>query len=61
MNDLLVGAGLVLVIEGLLWAAAPQLGIRLLAAAAQLPEAVLRTAGAAAMAAGVIVVWLARG
>ena len=61
MKDLLVGAGLVLVIEGLLWAAAPQLGIRLLAAAVQLPEAVLRTAGAAAMAAGVIVVWLARG
>jgi uncharacterized protein len=61
MKDLLVGAGLVLVIEGLLWAAAPQLGVRLLAAAAQLPESVLRTAGAAAMAAGVIVVWLARG
>jgi uncharacterized protein YjeT (DUF2065 family) len=60
MKDLLVGAGLVLVIEGLLWAAAPQLAIRLLAAAAQLPESVLRTAGAAAMAAGVIVVWLAR-
>jgi uncharacterized protein YjeT (DUF2065 family) len=61
MRDLLVGAGLVLVIEGLLWAAAPQLGIRLLAAAAQLSEAVLRTAGAAAMAMGVIVVWLVRG
>jgi uncharacterized protein len=61
MKDLLVGAGLVLVIEGLLWAAAPQLGVRLLAAAAQLPESVLRTAGAAAMAAGVMVVWLARG
>ena len=61
MKDLLVGAGLVLVIEGLLWAAAPQLAIRLLAAAAHLPESVLRTAGAAAMAAGVTVVWLARG
>jgi uncharacterized protein len=61
MKDLLVGARLVLVIEGLLWAAAPQLGIRLLATAAQLPESVLRTAGAAAMAAGVMVVWLARG
>ena len=61
MKDLLVGAGLVLVIEGLLWAAAPQLAIRLLAAAAQLPESVLRAAGATAMAAGVIVVWLARG
>lgn len=61
MKDLLVGAGLVLVIEGLLWAAAPQLGLKLLMAAAQLPEPALRTAGAAAMAAGVIVVWLVRG
>jgi len=61
MRDLLVGLGLVLVIEGLLWAAAPQLGLRLLAAAAQLPERALRTAGAAAVTAGVIVVWLVRG
>jgi uncharacterized protein YjeT (DUF2065 family) len=61
MKDLLVGAGLVLVIEGLLWAAAPQLGLRLLAAAAQLPESVLRTAGTVAAAAGVFVVWLVRG
>jgi uncharacterized protein YjeT (DUF2065 family) len=61
MRDLLVGAGLVLVIEGLLWAAAPRMGMRLLAAAAQMPEAQLRVAGAAAMAVGVMVVWLVRG
>lgn len=61
MNDLAAAAGLVLVIEGLLWAAAPHFGLRLLAAAAQLPETVLRTAGTAAMALGVIVVWLVRG
>jgi uncharacterized protein YjeT (DUF2065 family) len=61
MTDLLVGAGLVLVFEGLLWAAAPQLGLRMLVVAAQLPESVLRTAGAAAMTMGVIVVWLVRG
>jgi uncharacterized protein len=61
MRDLLVGAGLVLVIEGLLWAAAPRWGLRLLALAAQMPESTLRTAGAAAMAAGVVVVWLAYG
>jgi uncharacterized protein YjeT (DUF2065 family) len=61
MRDLLVGAGLVLVIEGLLWAAAPRMGLRLLAAASQMPEARLRVAGAAAMAVGVMVVWLARG
>lgn len=61
MSDLLVAIGLVLVIEGLLWAAAPQLGIKLLAAAAQMPEQTLRAAGTAAVVVGVIVVWLVRG
>jgi len=61
MSDLLVAVGLVLVIEGLLWAAAPQLGIRLLAAAAQTPEQVLRLGGAAAVGTGIVVVWLVRG
>jgi uncharacterized protein YjeT (DUF2065 family) len=61
MSDLLVAFGLVMVIEGLLWAAAPQLGFKLLAAAAQTPERTLRTAGAVAVAAGVVVVWLVRG
>jgi uncharacterized protein YjeT (DUF2065 family) len=61
MSDLLVAVGLVMVIEGLLWAAAPQWGLRLLAAAAQTPEQTLRTAGAAAIAAGVVIVWLVRG
>ena len=42
-----------MVIEGLLWAAAPQLGLRLLAGRGQTPEQTLRTAGAAAIAAGV--------
>ncbi len=61
MTDLLVGVGLALVLEGLLWAAAPQVGLRMLVVAAQQSESVLRTAGAAAMAVGVIVVWLVRG
>ena len=61
MSDILVAIGLVMVIEGLLWAAAPQLGLRLLETAAQTPEQTLRVAGAAAVAAGVIVVWLVRG
>jgi uncharacterized protein YjeT (DUF2065 family) len=61
MTDLLAAGGLVLVFEGLLWAAAPHLGLRLLIAAAQMPESRLRTAGAAAMAVGVAVVWLVRG
>lgn len=61
MSDFLVAVGLVMVIEGLLWATAPQLGIRLLAAAAQMPEQRLRMAGAAAVAAGFVIVWLMRG
>jgi len=61
MIDLLAAAGLVLVIEGLLWAAAPQLALRLALSAAQLPEARLRRMGSVAVAAGMIIVWLARG
>lgn len=61
MTDLLVAFGLVLVIEGLVWAVAPRLGLRMLTAAAQLPEQSLRLGGAAAIAAGVLVVWLVRG
>jgi uncharacterized protein YjeT (DUF2065 family) len=61
MNDLVVAFGLVMVIEGLLWAAAPQLGLKLLAAAAEMPERTLRAAGAVAVAAGFVIVWLLRG
>jgi hypothetical protein len=61
MTDLLAAVGLVLVIEGLLWAAAPQLALRLALSAAQMPQTTLRLMGAAAVAAGVIVVALARG
>ena len=61
MNDLLVGFGLVLVIEGLLWAAFPGLALRLLMTAAETPEQAMRTAGALAMAAGVAIVWIIRG
>jgi uncharacterized protein len=61
MDDLLIGIGLVLVIEGLLWALAPRLGFRLLQAAVETPEGQLRLGGAIAVAVGVVLVWLARG
>ena len=61
MSDILVAVGLVLVFEGMLWATAPHLAIRMLATAAQTPERTLRAAGAGAVAAGVLVVWLLRG
>ncbi|MGE3231523.1 MAG: DUF2065 domain-containing protein [Hyphomicrobium sp.] len=61
MSDLAVAFGLVLVIEGLLWALSPALGRHLLAAAAQTSEDSLRKAGWAAVAVGALVVWLVRG
>ena len=61
MSDLAVGLGLVLVIEGLVWALAPATGLKLMAAAASTPQPKLRLVGLAAMAAGVVIVWLVRG
>ncbi len=60
-HDLAVAFGLVLVIEGAVWALAPGLGRRLLDVAAKTPESKLRLTGAAAVAAGVLVIWLVRG
>lgn len=61
MSDLLVALGLVLVIEGLLWSLWPGLGRKLLEMASETPESSLRLAGAAAVASGVVLVWLVRG
>jgi hypothetical protein len=61
MSDLLVAFGLVLVIEGLVWAVSPDFGRGLLAQAAQMPDQSLRTGGIVAVALGCLVVWLIRG
>jgi hypothetical protein len=61
MSDLIVAFGLVLVIEGLIWALSPDLGRRLLATAMATPEDMLRKAGWAAVAVGAFVVWMVRG
>ena len=61
MSDLAVALGLVLVIEGLLWALAPQAGRYLLETAAATPEPQLKRAGWIAVAVGALVVWLVRG
>ena len=61
MTDLVVGLGLVLVIEGILWAAFPNAAQRMLEAATTTPETSLRLAGATAMIVGVGLVWLIRG
>ena len=61
MSDLAVALGLVLVIEGSFWALSPRFGRKLLEATAGMPEQSLRMAGALAVAAGVLVIWLVRG
>jgi uncharacterized protein YjeT (DUF2065 family) len=61
MSDLAVGLGLVLVLEGLLWALVPGIARKLLEAATSVPEQTLRLAGASAVALGVWVVWMVRG
>ncbi|MEQ1578554.1 MAG: DUF2065 domain-containing protein [Hyphomicrobium sp.] len=61
MTDLAVAFGLVLVIEGLLWALTPHTALKMLEMAAETPPEQLKKLGTAAVAAGVAIVWLARG
>lgn len=61
MQDLLTALGLVLVIEGVLYALAPDAMRRMAARAALLPSESLRMGGAVAAVLGVGVVWLLRG
>ncbi|WP_432287987.1 DUF2065 family protein [Aminobacter sp. BA135] len=61
MRDFIVAMGLVLVIEGLVYGGFPAAAKRMAAQAADMPEAVLRTIGLAALGIGVGIVWLVRG
>jgi uncharacterized protein YjeT (DUF2065 family) len=61
MSDLVVGLGLVLVIEGLLWALVPHLATRMLEAAATVPPNALRIAGWSSVLIGLGLVWIIRG
>ena len=61
MSDLVAALGLVLVIEGLLWAAFPSLTTRILESVGGTSESVLRFCGVGAIALGVLIVWLVRG
>lgn len=61
MSDLMVAIGLVLVIEGLLYAMFPGFAKRLMARAHEMPETSLRAGGVGALGIGVILVWLVRG
>lgn len=61
MGDLVAAFGLVLVIEGLLWALAPDAARRMLEMAAETPQKNLQTFGWLAVATGVGIVWAVRG
>jgi uncharacterized protein YjeT (DUF2065 family) len=61
LGDALTALGLVLVIEGLIFAAVPDGAKRAVALLTSRPPALLRMVGLGAMAAGVLLVWLVRG
>lgn len=61
MTDLFVALGLVLVIEGLLWAAFPGIARTLVEIASQRPEINNRISGLIAAGVGVFIVWMVRG
>ena len=61
MSDLVVAIGLVLAIEGLIFAAFPRAAKRLAAHAVESPEGSLRIAGVVSAILGVVLVWLVRG
>ncbi len=60
MTDFLAAIGLVLVIEGVLFALLPGKAQEAMRSAAETPAETLRLVGLACAVAGVIVIWLAR-
>jgi uncharacterized protein len=60
MIDFLAAVGLVLVIEGTFYAAAPSVAKGMMRQGLAAPDQVLRLCGLAALVVGVGVVWLAR-
>jgi uncharacterized protein len=60
MRDLATGLALVLVIEGILYAAFPEGMKRIATRAMAVPSQVLRASGLLAAAIGVVIVWLLR-
>ena len=61
MSDFVVALGLVLAIEGLIFAAFPGVAKRLAAHALETPDSPLRIAGVVSAILGVALVWLVRG
>jgi hypothetical protein len=61
MYEFIVAIGLVLVIEGLVFAAFPAAAKRLAASALESPDLSLRIAGIASAVIGLVLIWLVRG
>lgn len=61
LGDLVVALGLMVALEGALYAAAPGFMREVLARAAELPDTTLRRGGLAALVLGVAIVWMVRG
>lgn len=61
MSDFIVAIGMVLAIEGLIFAAFPRTAKRLAANALESPENSLRIAGVVSAFLGVLLIWLMRG
>ena len=61
MGDLFVAIGLVLALEGLLFAAFPNAAKQAMASVLETPDAILRAVGIGSAVIGIIVIWLVRG
>ncbi|WP_106753050.1 DUF2065 domain-containing protein [Pannonibacter carbonis] len=61
MTDLVVALGLVLVLEGILYALAPENMKTMMRKVLEAPDQTLRLAGLVAAGAGVLLVWFVRG
>jgi uncharacterized protein YjeT (DUF2065 family) len=61
MSDLLVAIGLVFAIEGILFAAFPEVAKRAMVHVVETPDSALRVVGVASAVIGVALVWLVRG
>jgi uncharacterized protein len=60
MSDFVVAIGLVLAIEGILFAAFPIAAKRAMAAALEIPDGRLRVVGIVSALVGLVIVWLVR-
>lgn len=61
MTDLIAGLGIAIVLEGMLWALAPDLARRIVREMAELEGLQLQAASWSLVAVGLLLVWLTRG